>query len=80
MSSNFGMVPSDKFKSHIVPNDGQFPVGRCVQKVMFIIPKTIQAGDTIRYEIPYDSEGNLIEGDFLATIDKDNNVKIIGNG
>ena len=74
------IVPSDKIPPFIIPNDGQFPVGRCVQKVTFLIPKTVCNGETVHFQIPYDSEGNLIEGDFLATIDKDNNVKIIGNG
>lgn len=73
-------TPSDKIPPFVVPNDGSFPTGQCVQKVMFFIPQTVVAGQTIRFQIPYDAEGNLLEGNFLATIDKDNNVKIIPNG
>ena len=72
--------PSDEIPPLIIFNNGTFPTGRCVQRVKFLIPKTVHNGETVRFQIPYDSEGNLIEGDFLATVDKDNNVKIIPNG
>ena len=63
-------------------NEPDVPKGQLVQTIKFFVPITVRNGEklTLRNMPVINSNGELLEGEFMAEVGRDKVVRIIGKG